>query len=94
MTLVLICIALYFILKWARKTLAIYAQEKAERNEFDRDYKKRTIRALERMSDSVAPEEEIVESRNALDSFLIGAKKIQEKKQVRDAMKSELKIKW
>lgn len=87
-------VAMYFLLKWATKLVNTLAQEHNDQKNFDRDYKERTMRALERVSDSLAPETPVEPERSKLECLLEGNRKILEKKKVRQAMETELKIKW
>jgi len=68
------------------------AQNKREKEAFERDYKDRTLRALENMAEGIAPKEEKNNERSLLENLLEGNKKLEEKRQVRQAMRDELGI--
>lgn len=87
----LLCIVMFIISHFGLKLLAEWQKSLDEASERENDYRGRTLRALERMSSAV-PEEESIEERSTLDSFLEGNRKILEKSQIRHAMKDELGI--
>jgi len=66
-------------------------EDKKKEVEYERDYKIRTLKALESLSEGLRPEE-VDEKRSLLDNLLEGNKKLEEKRRLRQAMKDELGI--
>jgi hypothetical protein len=91
--LLLFFIGLIFLSKKGEKYFKQRAIDMAAKERYDEDYKNRTLKALEDMSDAFTPEElETLQEPSLLENFLEGNKELEEKRKVRQAMKDELGI--
>jgi hypothetical protein len=91
--LILFFIALIILSNKGEKYFKRKALEQEASDRYEADYRDRTLKALERMSDPT-PAEEVkdVKENTLLENFLEGNKELEEKRKIREAMKNELGI--
>lgn len=86
------CLGLIFFSRWGLKVVARMSKEHEAKESEEKDYKIRTLKALERVSEVMAPKDEVQVKRTALQNLLEGNRVLEEKRQVRQAMKDELGV--